>query len=839
MHRNHRQSQKQDNVIHRHPQANLHCQVLGCAFVACNFSELCFHLRIHIRDGRKVCCPVEGCLKYFRVRTSFTTHISRKHKQPGPVQQSCLHKLGETATPTDLSLDGQLPPIDLCINSEVPSTSSFQSHINTDEEAFLHNLALFYLKMQGKMLLPASTIQSIIEEFQAVHVDGMQAMLVRLKEKLLSSSDIPSCDIDKLIDELVTQDLLTLYNEGQLKSDKTRKHFFKQKFNFVEPKQIYLGTDTAGKERFCQYVPVKETLASLFMQTSVREQYNQSKMLDSADKVMEDIKDGTCNKQNAIFHEHPSSLSIMLYQDAFEVVNPLGLGKKKHKILAVYMTLGEILPQYRSLVDPMQLVLLCRDEDFKQFGQQKVFSSLVADLKYLEDSGFQSVDGTILKAGLIVICGDNLGSHCIGGFSENFSTNKYFCRYCLIDRDTFRQQPLNLGLKRTNRNYAHSVDQLTTTDQCMVDGIKFNSVFNSLNYFHVCGGLPPCLGHDLFEGIVANDLAVYIKHLVTVEKHFTYNELNRAITQFRHLGSDSHNAPCAVKADGRRLGGSATQNWCLLRLLPIYVGSKIENPIDSDVWQLCLKLKEMVELICAPKICHNEIGYLKFLTQEYVSVRSSLFPYESLKAKHHYLLHYADLILHFGPLIRLWTLRFESKHSYFKNCARKLHNFLHLCKTLAERHQMLQSYLACGQLFPPKIQSVSETHIHNTQLYNTKIQTAIRAANCVTQSTSEVSGVVYKGTKYTNGLVVVVDHNSCGYIFGKISLILISPTDVHFVAELYESVLLSDLGVHSLQKYDPKYVCVNADSLLDYYPLPVYKVAGISVVSLHHSVCSF
>lgn len=115
-----------------------------------------------------------------------------------------------------------------------------------------------------------------------------------------------------------------------------------------------------------------------------------------------------------------------------------------------------------------------------------------------------------------------------------------------------------------------------------------------------------------------------------------------------------------------------------------------------------------------------------------------------------------------------------------------------------------------------------------------KIQTAIRAANCVTQSTSEVSGVVYKGTKYTNGLVVVVDHNSCGYIFGKISLILISPTDVHFVAELYESVLLSDLGVHSLQKYDPKYVCVNADSLLDYYPLPVYKVAGLSVVWCHY-----
>lgn len=53
-----------------------------------------------------------------------------------------------------------------------------------------------------------------MDKSQVVHVDGMQAMLVRLKEKLFLSSDIPLCDIDSLIDELVTQDLLTLYNEG-------------------------------------------------------------------------------------------------------------------------------------------------------------------------------------------------------------------------------------------------------------------------------------------------------------------------------------------------------------------------------------------------------------------------------------------------------------------------------------------------------------------------------------------------------------------------------------------------------------------------------------------------
>ncbi|KAI4898988.1 hypothetical protein NFI96_028833 [Prochilodus magdalenae] len=43
--------------------------------------------------------------------------------------------------------------------------------------------------------------------------------------------------------------------------------------------------------------------------------------------------------------------------------------------------------------------------------------------------------------------------------------------------------------------------------------------------------------------------------------------------------------------------------------------------------------------------------------------------------------HYPGLILKFGPLIRLWTMRFESKLSYFKRCARQLKNFKNLSQS--------------------------------------------------------------------------------------------------------------------------------------------------------------
>jgi len=66
--------------------------------------------------------------------------------------------------------------------------------------------------------------------------------------------------------------------------------------------------------------------------------------------------------------------------------------------------------------------------------------------------------------------------------------------------------------------------------------------------------------------------------------------------------------------------------------------------------------------------------------------------------------HYAELILRFGPLIRLWTIRFESKHCNFKKCARSVQNFRNVYHSLAERHQLVQAYLSAGDILRTEIQ---------------------------------------------------------------------------------------------------------------------------------------
>lgn len=128
-----------------------------------------------------------------------------------------------------------------------------------------------------------------------------------------------------------------------------------------------------------------------------------------------------------------------VYHDLFEVVNTLRSGRQKEKILAMYLILTNILPHNRSSTDQMQLVMLCREQDYKHFGQG-LFVSLFKYLKDLELNGVTLPDSQPCKGTLYAIAGDNLVSHNIGS-----SQNLHFCRHSEIDQKTSLADPLAKG----------------------------------------------------------------------------------------------------------------------------------------------------------------------------------------------------------------------------------------------------------------------------------------------------------------------------------------------------------------------------------------------------------
>lgn len=266
-------------------------------------------------------------------------------------------------------------------------------------------------------------------------------------------------------------------------------------------------------------------------------------------------------KSNQFFLENPECLKLILYQDAFEIVNPLGSVKKKHKVVAVYLSVANLPAHVWSNTDHMSLVMLCGENDLKQFGSAKVFSELLVDLKDLEENGI-AVDGKMIKGALYCITGDNLGSHTIGGFTEHFSHAQYFCRYCEITQSEFlSDDPSVCGPQRTPESYDSAVRDLQSDSSQAIKGIKVNSVFNTLKSFHACQpGLPPCLGHDIFESVLSYDVALYLKYFIKKKQWLTYSVLNRRIKQIKYKGTDALTKPCAVNSEVPRLSGQAIQN---------------------------------------------------------------------------------------------------------------------------------------------------------------------------------------------------------------------------------------------------------------------------------------
>ncbi|KAJ8032477.1 hypothetical protein HOLleu_26011 [Holothuria leucospilota] len=74
------------------------------------------------------------------------------------------------------------------------------------------------------------------------------------------------------------------------------------------------------------------------------------------------------------------------------------------------------------------------------------------------------------------------------------------------------------------------------------------------------------------------------------------------------------------------------------------------------MWQLMINLREIVDLVCSPRILHEQIEYFQDLINLYLSSRQNLFPEQRMEPKHHYLTHYLRLITQFGPLMKVWTL---------------------------------------------------------------------------------------------------------------------------------------------------------------------------------------
>jgi hypothetical protein len=533
----------------------------------------------HYEHCAMMTCPL--CInqdKVFNNKESFKTHLYRKHKSNfnRPQEAEIIDNQSTISPQNTFTLD---PPSDFHPISAQP------------------NFPELFLKLRVEFGTPESALAIIRSEIDIIKTKLTDATSESI-QKYCHSNEISEKNCTGL-QEAVTLVQNTNLNTSQIKSSYIMNKHFKR-HNYVAPRKITLNQN--GQKYHFHYVPILRTLRQLLKDPYIR-QCIYSPKSNRSPNVYEDYTDGEVYKNNPFWFDAPR-IELLLYQDGTELVNPIGSSKLKHKSLGVYFALGNLPYHERIKKENLQLLFIVKERMVKKFGMSVLFEQAIKDIKKLEDVGIDfNIDGqnTNIKGSIVFVLGDNLGSHAVGGFMENFSTTPYFCRYCMITRFDWLTFHWNNQTTRTKSNYQAAVEYLNMNpDVRHFNGIKSDSFLNKLRHYHVANpGLPPCVAHDLLEGVLKFDMKLIINFFVS-KKIITYKELNIRYKAVKKQLGLNISLPKLTKAQ-QNLPGTADENKYFFLLFPLIMIQKNFNR-NLYVWRAFLSLLEVTRLATAPKL---------------------------------------------------------------------------------------------------------------------------------------------------------------------------------------------------------------------------------------------
>lgn len=246
-------------------------------------------------------------------------------------------------------------------------------------------------------------------------------------------------------------------------------------------------------------------------------------------------------------------------------------------------------------------------------------------------------------------------------------------------------------------------------------------------------------------------------------------------------------------------------------------------PEGDGAWTVLMDLKNIVELVLSPAFDDSSIQYLQAKIQDHRAILQEVFLEFTLLPKNHYVEHYPELIKCFGPLVHLWTMRFEGKHRFFKRIVHDTLNFKNVLKTLATRHQhMMAYYLSAPSFFKPRHQTSNVSSVLVSELPEV-------AKEHIKQKTDSnliysPSKIIIDGTDFDVGMFVSVGEEGGLPQFSKILQILLVNNDVTFLCQGHNSHYIDHLRSYELY---PCAVYVHSVSeLIDHPPLSAYSVDG-------------
>jgi hypothetical protein len=105
----------------------------------------------------------------------------------------------------------------------------------------------------------------------------------------------------------------------------------------------------------------------------------------------------------------------------------------------------------------------------------------------------------------------------------------------------------------------------------------------------------------------------------------------------------------------------ASQNWCLISMLPLLLGDLID--IDDQFFEFILILNRIMIIVFSPTIALENTIVLEEHIRQIFLLFNQLFPSVNPIKKFHRMVHYPAIIREIGPPMRYWSMRYEEYHN--------------------------------------------------------------------------------------------------------------------------------------------------------------------------------
>ena len=668
--------------------SNYH-QCPNCHVKTFSYAKFLQHLQLyHEHEANfKVSCGFNGCPRQYCKINSLRKHVRHKH----PLDSTSNEISEETSSTCNEGIEDE----DDDDNQDVEITDQPQGFSDKLEEltsSFKRHIAVFFLKLQEKHIVPrvvrsevSDDIRLLLEYFYEKHNELLKICLQE------GNTDIDSNPLLKSL--LDGSDLLERCFDGVGSEYQFDKYCLKE-LGLVEPLEYILGYDQQGRKETFHYVPLLQVLQRILTKDDIWHQVQETSR-PTDDAALRDFSHGTIYRSHPFFSKSDKRLRIHLYNDEYEVVNPLGSKRLLHKVSGFYFLLGNLLPKYRSRLRDIHLTILVRYKLVQKYGYEPILKPLIEDLLKLQVEGVDvRIDDHLhnIKGTLVLVSADNLTAHALAGFSCSFSNGR-ICRYCMCHYgdmpEKIEEESCVLRNTTSHRHQLRCVQE-NPADKSLY-GVNGPCPFDLLPHFDVTKAFPPDVMHDLLEGAVPHVLKLIIKTLHS-EGIVTLSQLNTELQKFAFGQNDRSSKPVSISQrvlqDGS-IAGKAVEKWTLMRVLPFLIGKFV--PEDNACWKLYLLLRLIADIVLSPAAGPSWISYLETIVSSFLTDFKPLFP-EKFTPKIHFLVHYPRLIQEYGALRSLWCLRYEAKHLYFKKLASVINNFKNVSYSLAKRYQMRQCW---------------------------------------------------------------------------------------------------------------------------------------------------